>query len=305
MGALTLLLAALAPCLAYSIAVSHPDTFSPLIAWSNSGVFSNGDASSVLYEVLGTEALAASLVHGASGSPDDLTSKLMRPTSDHLNAVIIYAGSQVDASTFRKVGSASKLQALLESADSSLVVPYSKIGGAVLQKTLARTLSNLDASSFQLQTVGCDETADTDNLGQQVAASLQETSALQVVLVCPSADDDQSLESELQMLESIQEAVEASELKYIMLYASQVSAGGGHGRALLQAGTEAGSATLTYTGFGAYTECGQLCQVQVRWLEGMLSVVFLALASLAGLTCLLVLNTPTRFEALKDSAAAQ
>jgi hypothetical protein len=43
----------------------------------------------------------------------------------------------------------------------------------------------------------------------------------------------------------------------------------------------------------------------VRWLEGIIALGLISLASLSGLMCMYVLNTPTRFKSAKEAGRSE
>ncbi|KAG2485613.1 hypothetical protein HYH03_015676 [Edaphochlamys debaryana] len=197
--------------------------------------------------------------------------------------------------------SVRSLDTLLTTAASSLAVPYTVSKGESIRETVCK---KMDAEGVQHEVVGCK--APSADLAADVKAALAKgsASAPNVVIVCSNVAPEQEgtaagLAAEVEQLQTVQAAV-ASAGDHVVVYASQpkpeaAQAGGARRRSLV----------TSFTGFGAYTSCGTLCQTQVRWLEGMVAMLVLALASCAGLVCLYVLDTPTRFETPKDAAPAQ
>ncbi|KXZ54202.1 hypothetical protein GPECTOR_5g296 [Gonium pectorale] len=271
---------------------------SPLLLWSNRGAA--GQGKHISYQVLtDMEQVASELVLGALGKGPEhsqvrmsgLVGSLEKPRS-----VVVFIGSQLDAADMRGHSEAvQSLGTVLDAASSSLVIPYSTSqGGVSVRETVC---SNLDKAQISHKAVGC--SAPSAELKADVAAALAES---RVVLVCASVQDaEDGLAAEIEQLRAVQAAVEETGVAHVMLYASQ----GAADAAAEPAGGKRRSLLATYTGFGPYTVCGPLCQTQVRWLEGMLAVLFLALASCAGLVCLYVLDTPTRFEAPPKDGAQQ
>jgi len=254
----------------------------------------------VSYKTLdGTEEVATRVVIGALGllaakETDEYLLKLeSRPSLSHV-PVVVFVGSQLDTSDLRK-GQASKLGPILESATSSLVFPYTSGKGELVENKLAHVLKS---AQVKYQTIGCDgAVADYAN---EAAAAFGKGEKPRVLIVCSTVPATENhtpagLQMELDQLAAVQEAVEASDIDHLFLYTSRAMKSRRQRRQL--------QTTPKRSVYGSYT-CGELCQVQVRWLEGILAAVILALASCAGLTCLKVLNTPTRYEALKEGQSS-
>ena len=151
-----------------------------------------------------------------------------------------------------------------------------------------------------MQTVGCElNKAASDDLVSDVSSTLSSAGeSSQVLLICPPATA--SLDEELEQLLSVQEAIDASERAHVVIYTSQkINEEGPARRRVLQAASPSPSVANPLVGFGSYTTCGQLCQTQVRWLEGILTVLFMSVALSAGLSCLNVLNGPSKFDTIK------
>jgi hypothetical protein len=162
------------------------------------------------------------------------------------------------------------------------------------------------------QSVGCGQKRSDDLIGELVEAA--SSAASDVVVLCPGGEG--GLAGELEALMAVQEAIDAADLPHVLVYTSAKCEERQARRGLAEAGS-------VLTGFGAYTECGTLCQVgewaracvfvrvcahlggadaalmwllgpprdpvrsplpcprvqtQVRWLEGMLSISFLAIS---------------------------
>lgn len=300
---------------------------SPLLLWSSRGVLGGGKGQHVSYQVVpDVEEVASSFVLKALGKAADAASG---PLTDLVKSgsvegeqqtVVVFIGSQLDVTDMRSRASpASQLEPVLSSAASSLVVPYATSQGASILETVC---SKLDTAGVKHQTVGC--SAPSTDLQSDVAAALAAAaeSPLSTVLVCShvapeAAGRPAGLQAELEQLAAVRAAVDAAgdaAGSPLFMYASQAEATRGSQRSLLalEGGARRGLAAADnsttppdYWGFGPYKNCGKLCQTQVRWLEGMLAALVLALATCAGLVCLNVLDTPTRFESPKDAAGQQ
>ncbi|GFR47584.1 hypothetical protein Agub_g9316 [Astrephomene gubernaculifera] len=278
---------------------------SPLLLWSNRGVL--GQGKHVTYQVFPeVEKMASELVLGALGKSAG-SEALSSLSGQALNAeeprtIVMFIGRQLDVADMRGRSEAVHgLNSLLEGAVSSLAVPYATSKGASIRENVC---SKLDEAGISHEVVGC--AAPSTDLAADVAAALAkgDNTRSRVVVVCSGVESAQGntnagLAAEVEQLKAVQTAVEAAGANHVFVYASQatpepvtLASAGAKRRSLQQA--------VTYTGFGPYQECGPLCKTQVRWLEGMLAALFLALASCAGLVCLYVLDTPTRFEAPKE-----
>jgi hypothetical protein len=118
-----------------------------------------------------------------------------------------------------------------------------------------------------IQAVGCD--GEQEPLSEQVAAALAQP--VRVLLVCPGSAAG-SLDDEMQALVSTVAAVTTSlgdSKRVVYLYGGVAAAAGedreqraAAGRRLQQAPAPAAPNT-TYSGFGQYTKCGELCWVCV------------------------------------------
>lgn len=62
-------------------------------------------------------------------------------------------------------------------------------------------------------------------------------------------------------------------------------------------GADSGNSTSGYV-------CGSKCKIQVKFLEGLIVFVTVALAVGIGFCCMHIINTPTRFETPKEARAA-
>ena len=110
------------------------------------------------------------------------------------------------------------------------------------------------------------------DLSNEVAAALS-GSQQQVVVVCPAADASISgtqagLEKELDQLLSVQEAIDAEDIKHTFVYISQGKSdltSNAQRRKVLQSAAPPPAVNIVvkqpFKGFGPYTTCGTLCQV--------------------------------------------
>ncbi|KAG2437275.1 hypothetical protein HXX76_005934 [Chlamydomonas incerta] len=245
------------------------------------------------------EEVASELVLNALGQ-DAGSHKLQGVES---STVVVFVGNQLDAADMRsRTEAIDALSGLINAAPASLVMPYTVSKGASIRESVC---GKLDTAGVQHEVVACK--ARSEDLKADVAAALAKGNGAKkhVVMVCSNVDaalegTNAGLAAEVEQLQQVQAAVDGAGIDSVVVYSSQsapraadLAAQAGKRRSLL----------ATYTGFGPYTSCGTLCQTQVRWLEAMLAVLFMALASCAGLLCLYVLDTPTRFESAKEVGA--
>jgi len=271
-------------------------TSTPLLAWSTTRqLLAQPQAAS--YESAG---IVETLEHLSMGMLGKLAAEVSSPlaqaiqtksASDPASLVVVMLGSQVDASVLRSAArKAPQLNEMLSQAASSVILPFLTFQGQSFERSVA---TQLQQTGIDLQVVGCGS-APID-IATEVASVLAETAVFKVLIVCISQS---SLEAEVAMVAKVQDAVQAAKRQAVFVYASQPQAVSQ--RRSLQ--TDSGLASaFNYTGFGNYTSCGTLCQVQVRWLEGMLAILFLAIAACSGMTCLFLMNGPSRFETAKES----
>ncbi|GIL91291.1 hypothetical protein Vretimale_10003 [Volvox reticuliferus] len=272
----------------------------PILAWSNRGLISEGKH--VSYEVFpDVEQVTADLVLGALGQAQgndfglrDFPAEDLRP--DESRKVVIFIGSQLDAADMRSRSDAiSNLDGIISGAVSSLALPYTFSKGISISETLC---TKLDSAGIKHEGVGC--SAPSSDIKADAGTALAEGNT--VVLVCSHVEDalkgtNAGLEAEVEQLKAVQAAVVEADVNHMFVYATEAKPQTG----LLAAGNKRRSLLQESDPMA----CGPLCQTQVRWLEGMLAVLVMALASCAGLVCLYVLDTPTRFESPNKDAAPQ
>lgn len=284
---------------------------SPLVLWGNNLPGLGPESVYVSYEVqVDAGVVASDVLKMASGL--DVSSSFF--ITEQPNTAVVYIGKQLDAADLRKGGredTLNPLMSLISAATSSLVMPYSRSQESAVLSTITSTLQE---NEVKFQVIGCSADASLDVVAEvRSALSGVESSVQTVLLVCSSIGTDQTaanLQAELSELSQVSEAVTsdpASSSLFIYASESTTQPGAATGRSLLmQEGSGDTINTLfQYTGFGKYTNCDVLCQTHVRWLEGILAALILAITACAGLSCLYVLDTPTRFEAAKDVPRAQ
>ncbi|KAL6755272.1 hypothetical protein V8C86DRAFT_2681595 [Haematococcus lacustris] len=290
---------ALALCyLLPSLAFASLDLYAssaPVLAWMTGGESKH----IVSYEAVEAQIPVTSLVLEALGKQQGNTSPatVSLPTAS-ANIVLVYVGQQVSSATLRQASRPENPLGQLAagiSATSSLAVPHAFFEGPSLRATIEQQLQE---AGLRVQVLGCEpESKDTITAAQQ---AIDVAAQLDVLLICsPSSQhiSPHALQAEMEQLHALHSMLAEAGKKAVVVYAAQPRHASQ--RRSLQA---AGNATV-YSGFGPYTACGPLCQTQVRWLEGMLAILFMALAACAGMTCLNVLDTPSRFEVIKETSS--
>lgn len=279
----------------------------PLFAWTPSAPYFASDPSAALQAFSDLHSTLGDIIEGvlrpsvAKESSRLLDAAVLEESTPEV--VLVVLGSELRTSDLRRKH-ASVLQSLVEGAKSSLSLPYvmhpvtqAHAGTEDLQQAIQSRLPKGDT----LQTVGCgeghslDAVADVLRGGSHVGA--------RVLLGCTGVPETQrgskeGVEEELRQVKAAHDAAAALGRRQVTLYAVQPQAGGaGDGGAEAQQRRR----TLLATEVGQYNTCDALCRVQVKWLEGMLALLIIIIASLSGMCCLGVLDTPTRFESPKDS----
>ncbi|GLI62409.1 hypothetical protein VaNZ11_005029 [Volvox africanus] len=291
--------ATLALCLLSVVLAEDGGLSAPILAWSNRALISEGEQ--VSYKVfpdveqvttdlvLGVLGQAQGSDFGVHGFPEESLS------FDESRKVVVFIGSQLDVADMRSRSDAiSNLDGIISGAVSSLALPYTiSKGGSIIETVCTK----LDSAGIKHEVVGCSAPSD---IKADAVTALAEGNT--VVIVCSHVEDamkgtNAGLEAEVEQLKAIQAAVVEADVNHVLIYAIEAKPETG----LLATGSKRRSLLQE----SAPTACGPLCQTQVRWLEGMLAVLFLALASCAGLVCLYVLDTPTRFESPNKDAASQ
>uniref|UniRef100_A0A7S0V4Y6 Protein BIG1 n=1 Tax=Polytomella parva TaxID=51329 RepID=A0A7S0V4Y6_9CHLO len=266
---------------------------SPLIIWSSSD--KNVKASRVSYEVLSdVEGVASDFVLSAIGKEKgdaDMTPYLIGADD---GVVAVFLGKELDTSDLRSSSAVTTLKHILDDASSSIVFPYAASKGSIKDSLV----NSLTASDVKFRMVNCEADASEKNLKSAIKSALKQKP--RVLLICPAVsaipNSDEALESEMHQLTVTEKALHG--VNHMVMYSSapellsqvDISISEVRRRSLL----------ADFSGFGNYTTCGTLCQVQVRWLEALLAVLFMAIAACSGLFCLYILDTPTRFQVAKD-----
>lgn len=282
--------------------------FTPLFAWSNkpyvigpdgmkvlTGMFVSPEEQTVSLVKLAVLGRESTLGHGVL-SVNDLKSE--RPA-----VVVVFAGKELLSSDLRKpaqTAAISGLKHLVEASQSSLTLSNVMSGGE--SSSAFKMFHALKEDEVAVEEVNCGPEPVADFFSDlESSLSVLPGSQTRVVVVCPYEDKnsyrrEDKLSSEIMQLQSVQKLLTDSGLPHVVVYASSVEAD--DTASARRRSMQENSASVV--GFGPYTTCGTRCQAQVRWLEALLAVLVLALASCAGMTCLYLIDTPTRFEQPKD-----
>lgn len=238
--------------------------------------------------------LASSLLQPVAGRAHVLLDASAFLTSPP-ETVLLVLGSEMTSSKLRGVDSRSLFQplaAMLEHANSSVMLPYAlKVthSQARLQHRLMERLAN---DGVSVQSWGC---VAGDNDGDDAALEqLLQRPGLTIACPAPAstAGPSEALAHEIAQVERYQQILSDKGDSYAVIYASQPDVGAGHAAQTRRRLLASSSTT--------YTTCGTACQTQVRWLEAMLAVLFMAAAAVSGLSCLYLLDTPTRFHTARE-----
>ncbi|GBF93172.1 hypothetical protein Rsub_05904 [Raphidocelis subcapitata] len=287
----------------------------PLLGWSSAGAWFAGDRTPEVRAVAQTTTDLASALGGliagalrpagaaAAASPLLDASALADAPPE---VALVLLGSRLRTSDLRRKHAAA-LQPLLEAAPSSVALPHvvHPVEGAPAREALLDALRAQLPAGAKLQTAGCGEGLALGEIAQLLLDGAPVTAEAPRLLVgCTDAAG--GLEAELRQVAAAHGSVAALGKRQVTLYGVDPHAGEGGGggggaaaaeqrRRLLQAGGVTG---------GPYSVCDERCRTQVKWLEGMLALLLIIVATLSGLCCLSVLDTPTRFESPKDASRA-
>ncbi|GAB4816174.1 hypothetical protein N2152v2_003220 [Parachlorella kessleri] len=282
-------LALLGTWLLFTSVLGFSTRSAPLTIWGPKPLLANKAHFETLAaaEVLGE---LAGLAAGAAPSPtsplasllqEDLPLESLRP-----KAVVVFVGAQQAA--------AVQLQALTTPPGSWVQLPNAVHQGdsSPVFKGLQRAAG---AGSVNLQVLGsCTGApavvpATPEALKQHLQLAGKEPT---VVVVCAEG----GAVDEAQLLAETQAAVAALTDDYVMVYTT------GGARAASEA--QQRRRLLQWdNNYSKNSTCDQRCQIQVKYLEGFIVLVTVALALGVGFCCMHIINTPTRFETPKDQRA--
>ncbi|KAK9817051.1 hypothetical protein WJX72_008909 [[Myrmecia] bisecta] len=293
-----------------SRAVESVVATAPVLLWGSYAVFSTGPGggkSRVSYQTSSskfvTEDLLGSLLTtraASTASTGFLNQTSLRDAKPEV-LVVFLGGHAQDLTLVAASDKLEPLKAALSSAASSLALPY--VVHQEAQGNLAaivRTFLEAQGLGDRLHMLGSCMPAfsahDSVIAGVSAALAASSSTAQQVVVVCASPDANAE-QGALQVVQEVVQAVQQAGSRAAFLYAAEPSAeglqGGGTGRALL--------ADLGAPVPGAL--CTEKCRMQVRVIEVVILAVIFLSALCTGLCCMNMLDTPTKFEAPKESHA--
>jgi len=275
--------------LTLGVCQASPDV-SPLLAWVTHRAPNSPQQAKVLYHQENAQAAIMDvLTKGWSGASPLVQGQHQAST------IVLFLGSQLDTAALSRTS--EQLGHIVERAQSSVVLPYA----LSLKEDI---LEDLRAAEIPLQAFGCEGQQSQEAVVSELQHELQGQQSTgdkhRVLVVCAAAPavspSGNALESELRFLASVQGQLEQQGSPSLVIYATQQPPA-------LQSSSRR-SVLSEGKGFGPYKECGQLCQTQVKWLQGILAFLFMAVAAGAGMTCLSMLDTPSRFEKPKEGGPA-
>ncbi|WIA08963.1 hypothetical protein OEZ85_008378 [Tetradesmus obliquus] len=288
---------------AHAKASAVPAITAPLFSWANEKYLSAaGQASRTSYQVYGDfsstlKGLITSAVSHGSEIPSQLDWLDMQAVQQQgPEVVLVVLGNQLKTSHLRSKAAQSMLaplQRLMDKAESSISVPYVMHDVSAALGNREKGVQELTAGLDKTIVVGCEGGSE-----QSIESALQAVGEEpHVIITCTqvqegSAGTPQAVAAELQQLQEAHDAVAALNKRQLTVYAVQPDAS-----ALVQQRRRLQSSNADVG------VCGQLCQTQVKWLEGILAAFILTLAAFSGMCCLYMLDTPTRFEKPKEGTS--
>jgi hypothetical protein len=281
---------------------SASDVPSATFAWGSSEFIAPGPSDRrVSYQGESTsllESLVGGLLGGGALTP--AAAQYFRVGAARPDVTVIFLGSKVDASS---AANFAHVTAALDAAPASVSLPFTHHEGAgSMQARLAA-----DAGSATLHRVGSCEGAAAAPLAGHPLPDLSTASAAGAgsspvaVLVCASEAD--ALEDQAAVLQALGEAVAAAGARHMFVYASEPAgpAAVGAQRTLLAKSAErSGVAAPSPKPAPGQLVCDARCKTQVNQLEAGLLLIVLIVALGFGTYCMGILDTPTRFESVKD-----
>jgi len=228
--------------------------------------------------------------------------ELQGRTEERPDVLLVILGSQLKTSDIRRSrqgDSFRPLQTLLDSAQTFTVLPY------VLHQVKDLTAEGSQEVTAELEEVAGDAKVVRCHGMEELHEAVQQASDGPTVLLMSTTVDPElkgtpaGIAAELQQVEAAHAAVDALQKKQVTMYAVQPQLEEVPGEPL-----QARRRRLAAAGVAVKADvgvCGQLCQTQVKWLEGIMALFILTIAAMAGMCCLNMLDTPTRFESPKES----
>lgn len=256
----------------------------PLFAWSNTDSLKvSSGALSVAYDVKSDPELALRKVLDAAVKPG----KLVKPVA----AVVAVVSDHLRADALRRPSNRPavlSLQAMLTAAESAVSLPHVSTDG-LRQLDIASLLLNVTEQQ-EILSVGCG--AGGPKLEDVIARQSAESKPLAIVY-CPTYLEEfnvsiSGLEAEVAEVERLNALLESTGLPHLTFYTSRSTGSVVNRRRMQEPYTD-------------YAVCGPLCSTQVSFIQSMVVITIAAVAIMIGLNCLNILDTPTRFEAPKET----
>ncbi|CAD7703924.1 unnamed protein product [Ostreobium quekettii] len=262
-----------------------PALVSPVLAWGTKPLFALSGTSQVSYETL-------PLSQAWSGLLKDVLVK-----DPSLGLAVIFVSHQVETWELGQLGSSPLLEPLrsaMQNAPSS--VAYVNLlnegqSAAGLTASVYDTAAQIGADVQVLGPCSSGEHAEDVGVGFERIIGKTLSDKPCVVLVCGSGDSAE----EMAQLRSVLTALQSRRGDHACLFVSDIPEDelvlASRRRSLLQQNVSSLGADV----------CDELCQTQVKFVEGAILLLLMAFAAVVGLCCLSIMDTPSAFEKKRDA----
>lgn len=276
------------------------DSRVPAFIWGSSDFIqpaAGGETRRVSYQTETTTLLDELVGSTLQSSPlPQSAQRLFRPDAVAPQVTVLFLGRQVDLSAAART---QPLQSALTAAAASVSLPYMQHQGGSLKERLLG-LATTGGAAATVHHVGACGGEAAPLRGAQLPTL--DAGRRAVVVVCPSDADSQ--EDEMAALEGLTAAVAALNTRHLFVYASDAEGAprGGMARSLLAKAKDSLSAASPPPAPSPPGElvCDARCRTQVSQLEAGILLITLLVALGLGTYCMGILDTPTRFEQVKD-----
>jgi len=208
--------------------------------------------------------------------------------------VVVFVGQQLATWELGQLGSSPLLQPLrsaVQKAPSSLALVNLLQERGTMAGIRGAVFDVVQGFGADLEVLGsCSSAGHSEDMGAAFNNLLRNrpSGRPSVVLVCSSG----SLSEEMDQLQSILASLNTHTGDHACIFVSDAPEDEllvtSHGRSLLQTDPDKDF-------------CDDLCQTQVKFVEGAILLLVLAFAAVIGLCCLGILDTPTQFEKRHDT----
>lgn len=291
----------------------------PAFVWSNTG-FVQSSSSSLEYQTISFEKLISDLFGALKGqSKEELSQNTVfsATVGEKPDLVLAFVGKELNSQHLAQYGEDEELTAnplssiktALDDATSSRVLPYITSETSKTQESVTAQLLNVFRENFpegQAVIVGdCQITpagGRTLKAVDDVKAYLEERAVKKLegqtdlLLMCaPSTEADAERDLLLReggLFSSAYSSIQEFGVKHVVLYTSDPKESIGARRIVLDTDTTA----VTYN-----RTCDDSCLTRSLMLETLAVVIVLLITLISGLCCLGAVDSPTRFEAPRDS----